>query len=38
MLAAGVRFVEEPRTEAFGTVAVFEDVHGNRWDLLERAR
>ena len=38
MLAAGVRFVEEPRTEAFGTVAVFEDVHGNRWDLLERPR
>jgi catechol 2,3-dioxygenase-like lactoylglutathione lyase family enzyme len=37
MLAAGVRFVEEPRTEPYGTVAVFEDLHGNRWDLLERA-
>ncbi len=36
MLAAGVRFVEEPRSEPYGTVAVFEDVCGNRWDLLER--
>jgi catechol 2,3-dioxygenase-like lactoylglutathione lyase family enzyme len=36
MLAAGVRFLEEPRTERYGTVAVFEDLHGNRWDLLER--
>jgi catechol 2,3-dioxygenase-like lactoylglutathione lyase family enzyme len=36
MLAAGVRFVEEPRSEPYGTVAVFEDLYGNRWDLLER--
>lgn len=36
MLAAGVRFVEEPRREPYGTVAVFEDLHGNRWDLVER--
>ena len=34
MVAAGVRFVSEPRTEPYGQVAVFEDVAGNRWDLL----
>ena len=34
--ARGVRFVEGPRTEAYGTVAVFEDLYGNRWDLIER--
>lgn len=32
----GVRFCEEPRQEAYGTVAVFEDLYGNRWDLLQR--
>jgi catechol 2,3-dioxygenase-like lactoylglutathione lyase family enzyme len=31
----GARFVEEPRHEPYGTVAVFEDLYGNRWDLLE---
>jgi catechol 2,3-dioxygenase-like lactoylglutathione lyase family enzyme len=36
MLAYGVRFVEQPREEAYGTVAVFEDLYGNRWDLIER--
>ena len=35
--AAGVRFLEEPREEAYGTVAVFEDAFGNRWDLIEPA-
>ena len=30
----GVRFCEEPRKESYGTVAVFEDLYGNRWDLL----
>ncbi|WP_168073206.1 VOC family protein [Caulobacter sp. SSI4214] len=35
MVAAGVTFLEEPRHEAYGTVAVFEDIAGNRWDLLE---
>ena len=35
MLAAGVRFIESPRHESYGTVAVFEDLYGNRWDLLE---
>ncbi|HEY8571897.1 VOC family protein [Phenylobacterium sp.] len=33
--AAGVRFLEPPRREAYGTVAVFEDLYGNRWDLIE---
>jgi catechol 2,3-dioxygenase-like lactoylglutathione lyase family enzyme len=32
----GIRFVEEPRLESYGTVAVFEDLYGNRWDLIER--
>ena len=31
----GVRFIEEPRHEPFGIVAVFEDLYGNRWDLIE---
>ena len=34
MRAEGVRFLEEPRREAYGTVAVFLDLYGNRWDLL----
>ncbi len=33
--ARGVRFTEEPRHEEYGSVAVFEDLYGNRWDLLE---
>ena len=33
--AHGVRFLEEPREEPYGTVAVFEDLYGNRWDLIE---
>jgi catechol 2,3-dioxygenase-like lactoylglutathione lyase family enzyme len=37
MQAAGVTFVEPPRNESYGTVAVFEDLYGNRWDLVERA-
>ena len=35
MQARGVRFVEAPRRESYGLVAVFEDLYGNRWDLLE---
>jgi catechol 2,3-dioxygenase-like lactoylglutathione lyase family enzyme len=35
-LSRGVRFREIPRHENYGTVAVFEDLYGNRWDLLER--
>ena len=34
--AGGARFVEAPRHEAYGTVAVFEDLYGNRWDLVGR--
>lgn len=34
MLAEGVRFVRPPRVEPYGTVAVFEDLYGNLWDLL----
>lgn len=36
MLAKGVHFREAPRHEAYGTVAVFEDLYGNGWDLIER--
>jgi hypothetical protein len=35
MLAAGVEFLEAPRHEAYATVAVFRDLYGNTWDLLE---
>ncbi len=38
MLARGVRFNEQPRHEAYGVVAVFADLHGNLWDLIEPAR
>lgn len=34
--ARGVRFLEEPRHESYGSVAVFEDCYGNQWDLLEQ--
>ncbi len=37
MRAAGVRFRETPRREPYGTVAVFEDLYGNQWDLIEQA-
>ncbi len=35
MLARGVCFIEEPRHEAYGIVAVFIDPYGNTWDLIE---
>ncbi|RZZ86170.1 VOC family protein [Pseudoxanthomonas winnipegensis] len=35
MTAAGVEFLEHPREEAYATVAVFRDLYGNTWDLLE---
>jgi catechol 2,3-dioxygenase-like lactoylglutathione lyase family enzyme len=35
MTGEGVRFLEEPRREAYGIVAVFEDLCGNRWDLIQ---
>jgi catechol 2,3-dioxygenase-like lactoylglutathione lyase family enzyme len=34
---AGVEFVREPRKEPYGTVAVFKDLYGNLWDLLEES-
>jgi len=34
-LAAGVRFVRPPSEQPYGTVAVFEDLYGNLWDLLQ---
>jgi len=36
MLERGVRFIESPRDEAYGTVAVFEDLYGNKWDLVQK--
>ncbi|MCQ8183895.1 VOC family protein [Parvularcula maris] len=33
---AGVAFVEKPRGEEYGRVVVFEDLYGNRWDLIGR--
>ena len=35
MASRGVRFTEEPRREPYGMVVVFEDLYGNRWDLIE---
>ena len=37
MQAYGVHFCEQPRSEPYGMVVVFEDISGNRWDLLQRA-
>ena len=37
MRSRGVRFVEEPREEAYGRVVVFLDLYGNKWDLVQRA-
>jgi catechol 2,3-dioxygenase-like lactoylglutathione lyase family enzyme len=34
----GVHFCEEPREEEYGTVVVFEDIYGNRWDLYQNAQ
>jgi hypothetical protein len=35
MKSKGVEFSEEPREEEYGTVVVFEDLYGNRWDLYQ---
>jgi catechol 2,3-dioxygenase-like lactoylglutathione lyase family enzyme len=35
MLRVGIKFVREPKVETYGTVAVFEDLYGNLWDLIE---
>jgi catechol 2,3-dioxygenase-like lactoylglutathione lyase family enzyme len=36
--ARGVKFIRPPKVESYGTVAVFEDLYGNLWDLLETRR
>lgn len=35
LVGRGVKFLEAPRHEAYGSVAVFEDLYGNKWDLIE---
>ena len=35
MVDEGIRFIREPKEQDYGTVAVFEDLYGNRWDLLQ---
>jgi catechol 2,3-dioxygenase-like lactoylglutathione lyase family enzyme len=35
MIARNVKFIREPQEQEYGTVAVFEDLYGNKWDLLE---
>ena len=35
MVAKGIKLVREPKHEPYGTVAVFEDLYGNQWDLLQ---
>jgi catechol 2,3-dioxygenase-like lactoylglutathione lyase family enzyme len=35
MVAKGINFVREPATQAYGKVAVFEDLYGNKWDLVQ---
>ena len=35
MVAKGIKFVREPKVAEYGTVAVFEDLYGNLWDLLQ---
>jgi catechol 2,3-dioxygenase-like lactoylglutathione lyase family enzyme len=35
MLSKGIRFVREPKEAPYGTVAVFEDLYGNLWDLIQ---
>lgn len=37
MIAKGVRFLEQPRYEVYGTVAVFADPYGNTWDLIQHS-
>ncbi len=35
MVSDGIKFTREPKTQDYGTVAVFEDLYGNQWDLLQ---
>jgi hypothetical protein len=38
MLERGVNFLEEPRQEPYGLVAVFQDLYGNKWDFIQPKR
>jgi hypothetical protein len=38
MVKEGVECIREPKVETYGTVAVFRDLYGNLWDLIERAK
>jgi catechol 2,3-dioxygenase-like lactoylglutathione lyase family enzyme len=38
MVGAGIKFVREPKQASYGTVAVFEDLYGNLWDLVQFAK
>lgn len=38
MKSCGVTFLEEPRHEPYGTVVVFQDLYGNKWDLIEHKK
>jgi len=35
MISKGIKFIREPKEESYGLVAVFEDLYGNLWDLLQ---
>jgi uncharacterized glyoxalase superfamily protein PhnB len=35
MISRGIEFVREPENQSYGTVAVFKDLYGNLWDLVE---
>lgn len=35
LAAKGIKFIREPKVQEYGTVAVFEDLYGNLWDLLQ---
>ena len=35
MMSLGVKFIEGPRSETYGKVVVFEDMYGNRWDMIQ---
>lgn len=37
MVSLGIKFIREPKEESYGTVAVFEDLYGNLWDLIQRS-
>jgi catechol 2,3-dioxygenase-like lactoylglutathione lyase family enzyme len=37
MISEGITFVRDPKVESYGTVAVFEDLYGNLWDLVQRS-